>query len=306
MPRVLAIAALAFAFATGCSQSTDANAFAVAGDETDGDIQEDDLTRREMIPLLHEAGTFFDVEIRSDVPLDSATAERAAGLAHDAYLFDQKLLDVGGTPSVRPPFLLGLPSAALLGGHNGACTNDANTIVAALSDFQPSLSGFAIYAMGHELVHMTMWRLGAIVTKIPIYAHEGIATSVGWWFFHRTHPRWPFIQQRLVALTRARAEKTVTTFRVTADYKNRPVSEVSMDESVGGFFIEYLRAHLRQDTHHAFGRISQRVGHGETFEEAVAAELGRPLAELEREFVDFVGATEGNSSERLAGTVWAD
>ena len=84
----------------------------------------------------------------------------------------------------------------------------------------------------------------------------------------------------------------------------RSVDEVGLGEQIGSLFVEYLRAHVQQDTHHRLGRVWQRIGAGATVEASIAAEYGRSLADHHADFVAHVEATEGDPTRRLAGTVF--
>ncbi len=304
---ILALLAAIAVTSSGCADTASSNGADSAG--SDGvDSEEDAITKATVFSKLHVIGTFGGIELRSDVAVDAATAAGACSLTAHAYQFDRKLLGVDAVPTLARPFVIGLGSTPLMDGHFGAATLNANAFVAALRDYVPQPGLAAKYVVGHELTHMTMMRLGAPVTKVPVYITEGIATSIGWWFVRQDARAagWHFFADQLAEVTGETAQKVVSTFRVPADYRAISVTEVGLDEHIGGLFIEYLRAHVRQDTHHAFGRMSNEVGAGATFEAAVETEYGRTLADLEGDFVAFMTATEGRPTERFAGTVWGE
>ena len=77
-------------------------------------------------------------------------------------------------------------------------------------------------------------------------------------------------------------------------------------ESMGVFFVEYLRVRLHRtgvpDTLPRMGRIFEKVGRGETYEAAFREEFGVSLDRVISDIAGFIRQTASNPAGRLRGT----
>jgi hypothetical protein len=267
---------------------------------------EQDLSEKaRQLGLLHVIGTYDGVELRSDVAIAGDVARRACAEAHTAYAFDGVLLGVTGRPALAPPFTMGLASEAVTQGRDGAAAIDPNEFLAALRFYLVPKDQNGEYMLGHELTHMTMMRLGANVSKVPVYIFEGIATSLGIWFAQGRGAPTAWAPNELATVTHGEAEEILRTYRAPTSYAGHLPRDVGRAEHVGGLFIEWLRAYVSPTTHHHFGAISVKIGGGMNFEQAFQEELGLTLGLAEQRFLSFVAATDANPTERFRGMVFA-
>lgn len=164
--------------------------------------------------------------------------------------------------------------------------------------------------LAHELIHVQDFRAaGSALAQVPRYLEEGRALWLGHaWRTLKQEPADDVTRAALLrALTAEEGEEALALFRDGAGLKLAKERKlVGRFMSVGVFFLEYLR--VRGGAPDAFARLSwvlERVGEGVPFERAFIERFGRPLADVEQDFVAFLRATALDGVERLRGTLYA-
>jgi hypothetical protein len=162
----------------------------------------------------------------------------------------------------------------------------------------------------HELTHVQDFRVaGSALASIPRYLVEGKALAVGRAFrAHRNDAADDVDRARLLSnLTATEGREALALFRGRAGMQEaRERRLVGRFMSVSVFFVEFLRARAGiSDPVGRLSRVWEQAGIGVPFEQAFEQVFGRPLVDLESEFVTFLEQTEGNPAERLRGTAYA-
>lgn len=166
--------------------------------------------------------------------------------------------------------------------------------------------------LAHELLHVLQFRYAPNDLEIPWYLVEGAAVQAGAAHAVARHGRttgfWVGWVQSAVG-----ADATLTFDRYGPEDQTQNLSEVGHDQSIGGFFVEYLRVHHPidagargiPDVQRRLLETMREVSLGGPLERAFAARVGVPLAEAKRAYTAFLDATRGAWAQRSAGTLLA-
>lgn len=166
--------------------------------------------------------------------------------------------------------------------------------------------------LAHELTHLLQGRWAPNDALQPWYFIEGQAINLGAQFARSRYGRAvSFVNGWIANATGADATTTFTRYGV--EDKTDNLSEVGHDQSMSGFFVEYLRVvHPRADgtkgypdaLSRLFGTLQVTSG-GATLSAAFLRTWdGLTLSAAKQAFVDWLNATDADRAGRLAGTVW--
>jgi hypothetical protein len=171
---------------------------------------------------------------------------------------------------------------------------------------------FANGTLAHELAHIQAYRAAgsrAAPGLAPRYFIEGHGLSIG--RSYRDH---------LGVLTREfDTHKAAQIAKVTAadaqtiltdnTYGSRGSHESDVMESMGIFFVEYLRVRYRgglADVVPRMARVFEALGGGQSYTQAFQQQFGAPITQVVADVVGFVKRTESNPVERLRATRYQD
>jgi hypothetical protein len=247
------------------------------------------------------------VVVVADVEL--TPRERAAMVARvrAAFAFALEACEWSATDMIAAA-PLELHIAALPTGTAARTTGPRALSVASNALGQADMDG----VLAHELTHLQDFRAArGGLRSIPRYLVEGRALSIGR-EFRRSLGICGSDAERvraIASLTGNQAAEALAGFRDGSGLRlAKRDGAVFRWMSASVFFIEFLRrrghATGRPDAFARLSRTFERVGRGETFDDAFMAEFSRPLGSLEREFVDVVTSTEGDRAARLRGTAY--
>ena len=167
---------------------------------------------------------------------------------------------------------------------------------------------FANGTLAHELAHIQAYRaLGSRARPglVPRYFIEGHGLSIGRSYRDHlgvltrdfdTHKA-----GQIAKLTAAEAQTILT----DNSYASRGSHENDVMESMGIFFVEYLRVRCRggiPDVVPRMARVFESVGSGQSYEQAFQQQFGVPITQVVSEVVSFMKRTESNPAARLKAT----
>jgi hypothetical protein len=166
--------------------------------------------------------------------------------------------------------------------------------------------------LAHELTHLQDFRVaGGGLRTIPRYLVEGRALGIGRAYRSSLAICGSDLERAraIEALTGEQAAEALRSFRDGDGLRlAKRTGNVFRWMAVGVFFVEFLRVRAHgtgwPDAMARLSRTWERVGQGETFDRAFAAEFAQSLRSLEEEFVAFVASTEKDSADRLRGTAY--
>lgn len=166
--------------------------------------------------------------------------------------------------------------------------------------------------LAHEINHILVGRRTPNDYQIPWWQVEGTAIDMGSHYGWELHHIWTGFIKDWVDV--ADGEDVETTFeRYDVEDNTQTLAEVGQDQSLSGFFIEYLRylhphadAMGYPDVHARMLAVSSQTSDGADFAEAFAMNFdGLALADAKSAYVDFMSRTAHALSMRYAGTIFA-
>jgi hypothetical protein len=254
------------------------------------------------------------VRIVSDKDVSQAQARSLADRIEKAWQFDsrnqhwedQKRLDRPLTVAVLSREAFGDLTGDFTGSTAGVTTGpDLFAVPETVLGRQQAQDENTI---AHELGHVQDLReAGKQIDQIPIYLQEGKEYLLGEEYPLAEGMKNPHLQYVADALARLKgtdASWLLSHFRTVQD-EGRPGNVGFFGEVTGALFVEFLRVHLGAgDAVDKLADVVEAVGHGEEFPTAFRKRFGMELSDAEKAFVQFIGKTEGNPAERLAGTLF--
>ncbi len=165
--------------------------------------------------------------------------------------------------------------------------------------------------LAHELGHTQSFRAmgGREEHHPPHYFFEGQANLLGRAYRDQlqvANHHYDGVKARQMAKITADDAKVVYT-DPTYGALSHGMKEVDLMESMGIFFVEYLRVNHNGGTPDVLpriGRVFELVGEGRTFDRAFHEAFGAPLNRTLSEMLGFIRRTEGNPEERLRATIY--
>jgi hypothetical protein len=262
---------------------------------------------------LHTVLADGRVTLVSDEAMSDSAAHAVLSEVEQAYDFDTRYQG-WSRPALDAPYQVAVTTGDTMKRITGQAGGGINwdrdsfitddTIVAS----DAADHAFEAFVVAHELEHMHMERLGAAEPQVPIYAFEGVACQLGDWYVDlvQTEGSAALLQNEAAGLAGLKAADARDLFaNFATDYG--PAGQIYWREHLGGFFFEYIRAHVApvaDDVLLDWGQLTLAVGAGTPFDQAFQQAYGTTLSAAQDGFVEFMGATEQDVHARFKGTVW--
>lgn len=166
--------------------------------------------------------------------------------------------------------------------------------------------------LAHELNHVVVGRYAPNDLEIPWWAIEGFAINIGTRFGKlRTGEATGFAGGWIAQADGDDARLTFQRYDIEDNTTN--LSQVGHDQSISGFFVEYLRVKYVRPNTTGFGDVGPRMldamihtsESGDPFADGFSSGFGgASLSNAKERYATFLDETAGNNATRLAGTVW--
>jgi hypothetical protein len=165
--------------------------------------------------------------------------------------------------------------------------------------------------LAHELVHIVQGRAAPDNANYTWYMIEGQAISAGTRYGRQRHGYPTGFAKGW--LDRATGADATTTFaRYGIDDLTQNLAQVGQDQSLSGFFVEYLRVRATNgtgvgfvDAQHRMLNVMRAVSGGASLSSAWVAQYpGLPLSAAQSGYTTFLTSTAGNLAQRYQGTVF--
>ncbi len=273
----------------------------------------DSLDRIEdMVASMPRVYSDQSLEIRSDQKM--LDVPYCAEHIKEAYEFDRHLQGLDKLKQLDLQLTVGLASEATINQFMHSSMGGravGSNIFASHANIYHDHPDVAWFTTAHELEHLLMHRLKANEPEVPVYIFEGIACSLGDRYVKQLETNSRYLNNsaaKLASYTSADATDLISNCRgISSIALYKANGKLWQAEHLGGLFIEFLRTR-RGDSpiifFGKFGAIWQDVGNGMAFRTAFQRCFGQSLAEMERQFIAYMQATENNPEARFRGTIY--
>ncbi len=158
--------------------------------------------------------------------------------------------------------------------------------------------------LAHELVHILQGRAAPNGDVYPWYFIEGSAINVASHYNYSIYGR---VSSFVVSYLAATADDARTTFtRYSFEDNTTTLAQIGHDQSVSGFFVEYLRTKHGgagiPDINAKLVRVYTSSRSAATFQAAFQTEVGESIDSAQAAFIAFMGT--GTRTTRWRGTVF--
>jgi hypothetical protein len=255
------------------------------------------------------------VRIVSDEALSKADAKKLAANVEKAWAYDARNLKWDDPRPLQHPLTVAVLSPAAFTRFTGDSTGSIAGVTTGPDLFvvpdrvarHPGADDLDTIA--HELVHVQDFReAGRAADQVPTYLVEGKAYVLGDRYVGRRTPHLANVAAVLGRLSKKDATVVLANFRHARD-EGRSPRFVFYGEVTGALFVEFLRTRLnghgKADALDRLSNATAQLAQGQSYGAAFKQEFGVTLPEAERQFLDYVGKTEGRPRERLSGTLYA-
>lgn len=264
---------------------------------------------------VHSVYRDTQVNIVSDESMTAAQAQVVARKVEAAYAYDGRSqrwanpAPLGGQLEVA---VLSKRSFGQLTGNQsgvGGFTTGPNLFVVpdSVVGAKTALSEDVI---AHELGHVQDFREGGSrLGQIPIYLQEGKEYVLGESYPLQEgipNPHLAYVRNSLAQLTPDQARDVLASFRTPQDEAGSGPAGFQ-GETTGALYVEFLRTRLgggKADAVPRLANVVSQVGQGTSYAQAFHAAFGCTPKAAEDAFVSYIAATQGNPTQRFAGTIF--